>query len=145
MNDTKTLSLCHICYKHIPAERITKNNAVYLIKTCPEHGRMEYMVEHDVEFYNSLEYDREGYSIPQGIMIEVTDRCNLNCPHCYHEPDNKVVDRSIDSILKQIEENVHPEAGAIILAGAEPTVRKDLPELVEAICKQIKDLSLIHI
>ena len=144
MNDTKTLSLCHICYKHIPAERITKNNAVYLIKTCPEHGRMEYKVEHDVEFYNNLEYDREGYSIPQGILIEVTDRCNLNCPHCYHEPDNKVVDRSINSILKQIEENVHPRTGAVILAGAEPTVRKDLPELVEAICKQIKDLNRDH-
>jgi MoaA/NifB/PqqE/SkfB family radical SAM enzyme len=143
MNDTKTLSLCHICYKHIPAERITKGDAVYLIKTCPEHGRMEYMVEHDVEFYNKLGYDRQGYSIPQGIMIEVTDRCNLNCPHCYHEPDNKIVDRPIDSILNQIKnlKSLHPfDTNAIILSGAEPTVRKDLPELIEAICKLIKDL-----
>ena len=143
MNDTKTISLCHICYKHIPAERITKGDAVYLIKTCPEHGRMEYMVEHDVEFYNKLGYDRQGYSIPQGIMIEVTDRCNLNCPHCYHEPDNKIVDRSIDSILNQIKnlKSLHPfDTNAIILSGAEPTVRKDLPELIEAICKLIKDL-----
>ena len=71
MNDTKTLSLCHICYKHIPAERITKNNAVYLIKTCPEHGRMEYKVEHDVEFYNNLEYDREEKGSDSTFFVQL--------------------------------------------------------------------------
>ena len=52
MKDRETLSLCHTCYRHIPADRVTKDDGVYLIKTCPEHGRMEELIEHDIEFYN---------------------------------------------------------------------------------------------
>jgi molybdenum cofactor biosynthesis enzyme MoaA len=140
MKDTKTISLCHECYRHCEAERITKSDGVYLIKTCPEHGTTSHLVEHDVDFYNQLHYDIAGYSIPQGIMIEVTDKCNLNCPHCYHKPDNKTVDKPINQILWQIENRVDPEAGAVILAGAEPTVRKDLPELILQIKSLLKKL-----
>ena len=84
MQDTKTISLCHICYRHCEAERITTADGVYLNKTCVEHGSSSHLIETDINFYNSLDYDKSGYSIPQGVMIEVTDKCNLNCPHCYH-------------------------------------------------------------
>jgi molybdenum cofactor biosynthesis enzyme MoaA len=140
MQDTKTISLCHICYRHCEAERVTKSDGVYLIKQCPEHGVAKYLVEHDVEFYQSLMYDKSGYSIPQGIMVEVTDKCNLNCPHCYHKPDNKTQDKPIEQILYQIEHRFSAEAGAVILAGAEPTVRKDLPELIRQIKQLLKRL-----
>jgi len=140
MQDTKTTSLCEICYRHCEAERITKSDGVHLIKHCPEHGTSDYLVEVDVDFYNNLMYDKTGYSIPQGIMIEVTDKCNLNCPHCYHKPDNKTQDKPIEQILWQIEHRFNPNAGAVILAGAEPTVRKDLPELIVQIKKLLKKL-----
>jgi molybdenum cofactor biosynthesis enzyme MoaA len=140
MQDTKTISLCDHCYRHCTAERVTRADGVYLVKTCEEHGEMQHMVERDIEFYQQLHYDVEGYTIPHGIMVEVTDRCNLNCPHCYHKPDNKLLDRSIESICKQIEEKFHAESGAVILAGAEPTVRKDLPELIREIKKLLQRL-----
>lgn len=140
MQDTKTISLCHICYRHCDAERVTRKDGVYLIKTCSEHGATEHLVEHDIQFYDTLDYDRTGYSIPQGIMIEVTDKCNLNCPHCYHKPDNKTIDKPINQILWQIENRVDANAGAVILAGAEPTVRKDLPELIREIKSLLKKL-----
>ena len=113
MQDTKTTSLCHICYRHCEAERITKSDGVHLIKHCPEHGSSDYLVEPDVNFYNNLVYDKAGYSIPQGIMIEVTDKCNLKCPHCYHKPDNKTVDKPIAQILWQIENRFNADAGAV--------------------------------
>ena len=103
MEDTKTTSLCHICYRHCVAERVTMPDGVYLKKTCVEHGESTHLLETDINFYNQLEYDKSGYSIPQGIMIEVTDKCNLNCPHCYHGPDNKTIDKPIEQILWQIE------------------------------------------
>ena len=84
MQDTKTTSLCHICYRHCVAERVTMPDGVYLKKTCVDHGESTHLLETDINFYNQLEYDKSGYSIPQGVMIEVTDKCNLNCPHCYH-------------------------------------------------------------
>jgi len=140
MEDIKTISLCETCYRHCEAERVTRADGVYLVKTCEEHGVMQHMVERDIEFYQQLHYDVEGYTIPHGIMVEVTDRCNLNCPHCYHKPDNKLTDRSIESICEQIEEKFHAESGAVILAGAEPTVRKDLPELIAEIKKLLQRL-----
>ena len=140
MEDTKTTSLCHICYRHCVAERITTDKGVFLNKTCEEHGTSTYLIESDIDFYNKLEYDKSGYSIPQGVMIEVTDKCNLNCPHCYHGPDNKTVDKPIEQILWQIENRFDASAGAVILAGAEPTVRKDLPELISRTKVLLKEL-----
>jgi molybdenum cofactor biosynthesis enzyme MoaA len=76
-------------------------------------------------------------------MIEVTDRCNLKCPHCYHEPESATTDKPIDLILNQIQSWPN-DAGSVILAGAEPTLRKDLPELIERISKLQQNLNRQH-
>jgi MoaA/NifB/PqqE/SkfB family radical SAM enzyme len=112
-------------------------------KICPEHGVSEYMIERDAEFYHSLEFDPYGYDVPSGIMVEVTDRCNLKCPHCYHEPESATTDKPIDLILSQIE-SWPDDAGSVILAGAEPTIRKDLPALIERVVKLQEDLGRSH-
>ena len=57
MEDTKTTSLCHICYRHCVAERVTMPDGVYLKKTCVEHGESTHLLETDINFYNQLEYD----------------------------------------------------------------------------------------
>jgi sulfatase maturation enzyme AslB (radical SAM superfamily) len=125
-------SLCEHCYRHVPASRFEKDNSIWIKKTCPEHGVTEYMIERDAEFYHALTFDPYGYDVPSGIMIEVTDRCNLQCPHCYHEPENKTSDKPADLVLSQIE-SWPADAGSVILAGAEPTLRKDLPDLIRKI------------
>jgi molybdenum cofactor biosynthesis enzyme MoaA len=127
-----TLSLCEHCYRHVQAEKFKRDGSIWMRKTCPEHGVSEYMIERDAEFYNSLEFDPVGYDVPSGIMIEVTDRCNLKCPHCYHEPESATTDKPLGLILQQIE-SWPDDAGSVILAGAEPTLRKDLPELIRNI------------
>ena len=128
-----TTSLCEHCYRHVHASVYEKNNSIWMSKECPEHGSSEYMIERNARFYNTLEYTKPGFTIPSSIMIEVTDRCNLQCPHCYHEPEAKVIDKPINKIIDQLK--TWPQNTEIILAGAEPTVRKDLPELVSAIRK----------
>lgn len=128
----RTVSLCEECYRHIPAEKYERDDSIWMRKTCPEHGETEYMIERDAEFYNTLEFDPYGYDIPSGVMIEVTDRCNLKCPHCYHEPENATTDKPLGYILQQVE-SWPDDAGSVILAGAEPTLRKDLPELIRNI------------
>jgi len=128
----ETVSLCEHCYRHIPATTYEENGSIMMQKTCPEHGEFTYMIERDAEFYHSLNYRYDGFHIPNSIMLEVTDKCNLNCPHCYHEPENKTTDRSIDSIIQQIE-SWPSHHWNIVLAGAEPTVRKDLPQVINEI------------
>jgi MoaA/NifB/PqqE/SkfB family radical SAM enzyme len=134
-----TVSLCQHCYYHIPAWRYHKDNKVYIVKHCAAHGISHHMIENDYEFYHNIYYTQENpqYNFNGGVLIEVTDRCNLACPHCYHEPDNSLSDQPIETILNQIktwplgEHNIH----RVILSGAEPTLRKDFNELVKEITK----------
>jgi len=132
-----TVSLCHLCYYHLPAQRYYKDNKVYLVKNCNTHGLSHHMIESDYEFYSSIYYTQDipQYNFNGGVLIEVTDRCNLTCPHCYHEPDNSLTDQPIETILSQIKNWPLGEDAIcrVVLSGAEPTLRKDFNELVESI------------
>lgn len=141
-----TVSLCHHCHSHVPAWRYHKDGKVFIAKNCIIHGVSHHMIESDYEFYRNLYYtqDNSQYNFNGGVLIEVTDRCNLACPHCYHEPDNALTDQSIEKILSQIKkwplgkDNVD----RVILSGAEPTLRKDFNTLVKEITKLDPDITV---
>lgn len=126
----ETISLCNECYRHIPAEIYEQDGEVRMKKTCPEHGVMHSVVEIDPAFYYGLEYKREIPDFNQ-VLFEASDRCQLNCPHCYHLPDNKVEDRPIADIVAQLSK--FPKTCSPMLAGAEATLRPDFVELCQAI------------
>lgn len=126
-----TLSLCEHCYRHVPAVRFEKDGKIWLSKKCKWHGESEHLVEPDGEFYLSYDYPHQAL---ESYLIDVTNRCNLTCPNCYQEPDNTSKDQPIEyflEIIKSWPDNGYPVA----LCGAEPTVRKDLPEFIDAIQK----------
>ena len=124
-----TISLCEHRRRHIPAVKFEKDGAVWLGKNCQHHGYVEHLIDPDADFYLNYNYPKHPLT---SYFIEVTNRCNLTCPHCYQIPDNSSKDLSIDYIVEQIKS--WPDDGySISLAGAEPTVRKDLDILIEAI------------
>jgi uncharacterized radical SAM superfamily Fe-S cluster-containing enzyme len=94
-----TVSLCNTCYRHIPAFVFEQDNQIYLKKKCPFHGESEILVEPDAALFHSLEYTSRD---DKSILFEITDKCQLECPHCYHLPDNKNQDRPIEEILDQL-------------------------------------------
>ncbi|MBS7650512.1 MAG: radical SAM protein [Candidatus Bathyarchaeia archaeon] len=68
-------------------------------------------------------------------IIDVTNRCNLECPICFanaattgyvYEPSKN----DIEKIIKNLRSNIPIPPPALQLSGGEPTVRGDLPELV---------------
>ena len=128
-----TVSLCNHCYRHIPAVVYEKDNEIRMVKNCAEHGIMHSVVETNTEFYYSLEHHRDIASFNQ-VLFEASDRCQLSCPHCYHLPDNKVQDRTIDDVIEQLK--IFPRDSAPMLAGAEATLRPDFVEL----CQEINNL-----
>lgn len=141
-----TVSLCSHCHRHVPAWRYYSNNKVYIAKSCSIHGISHHLIENDYEFYSNIYYtqDNPEFNFNGGVLIEGSDRCNLECPHCYHLPDSNIKDPSIDSLLDQIRTMPLGENGVhrIILAGAESTLRKDFSELVSAIRSLHSDLDV---
>ena len=67
---------------------------------------------------------------PLSAMIEVADRCNEACVHCYQVQGQKG-EMSTDELRRVMDEL--SELGVIFLtiSGGEPTLRKDFLELVE--------------
>jgi len=124
-----TISLCENCYRHVSAVKFEKDDAIWLGKTCPKHGYHEELVDINAKFYAGQQYEKRR---PGSYWLDITNRCNLDCPHCYQMPDNNSKDPSIDYLLTEV--NSWPDNGyPVSLVGAEPTVRKDLADLVLAI------------
>lgn len=132
-----TVSICPVCYKQIPAAIHEQKGAAYMWKLCSEHGEFQAMVETDEQFYRLL------LSIPSPPVyhhqvVDVTHRCNVACPNCYY-PVTKAKDRSIASVIQEIEVT----SLQAVLSGGEPTLRNDLPELVQRIKAMNRPVSIL--
>lgn len=117
-----TTSLCNECYRHIPGVVYEKDDKIILTKQCPEHGIMEEVVEVDTEFYYGTQ--RTDTSQFVSVMFEVTNKCQLECPHCYQLPENRSTDKPMDLLMAIAD--TYPEGFIPILAGAEPTLHKEI-------------------
>lgn len=157
----KTKSMCPECLKILDAEVYEDQGKIMISKECEEHGLFENTYWSSSEIYKeAADYGQEGEGIsnPQtkvdgecptncGLcsdheshtilgLIDVTNRCNLLCPVCFanaavsgslYEPTFE----EIRQMLQNLRNNLPVPAPAIQYAGGEPTVRKDLVELVK--------------
>lgn len=152
-----TNSLCNECLKVIPAKIIFKDNKVYLLKHCSEHGEQLELLEHDIEYFkHKRDFDKAGtitktqtevvHGCPYDCglcpnhdqhscinLVEVTDKCNMCCNTCYAS-SGKGKDKDLDTIKKMIDFAADAEGGrgeVIQISGGEPTLHKDIIEIVE--------------
>ncbi len=156
-----TKSLCPECGKPIEAEVYDEDGKIFIKKTCDEHGEFVNTYWSDEELYSQVkEYvpsvapvenpcvDDVG-SCPSNCglcskhetstvlgLIDVTNRCNLRCPVCFanaaaagylYEPTKEEIRQMLKN-LRNLKPNPCP---AIQYAGGEPTIRKDIIELIE--------------
>ena len=133
----ETVSICHECYKHVPALKYEIDNKLYMVKHCEDHGTHRYVIENDYEFIKNLKcnYDNQTFNFNNHVMLEISDKCNLDCPHCYHIPNNKIKDPAIDILMGQIKA-VDKEIDSfwnLCLAGAESAMHENFHELVQEI------------
>jgi len=132
-----TVSLCHECHYHVPAWRYALGNKVYIVKKCKTHGLSHHMIESDLEFYSNLNCTHENplFNFNGGVLVEASDRCNLECPHCYHLPDKNAEDISRNELINHISNLPlgKDQINSIILTGAEAPMRKDFTTLVKEI------------
>lgn len=74
--------------------------------------------------YYELEPSQNHFS---DVMVDVTHRCNMTCKNCYL-PNREYPDMDADRLIETIKQ--FPKRTMIRVVGAEPTMRKDLPELI---------------
>ncbi|MBI5594310.1 MAG: radical SAM protein [Deltaproteobacteria bacterium] len=67
--------------------------------------------------------------------IEVTWRCNLACPVCFMSDRHVPPDPSLDEIRRMVEtiRNFDGPCFPLQITGGEPTIRHDLPEIIEIV------------
>ena len=151
-----THSVCPVCLKRIPAERVLRGDEVFLEKTCPEHGftstilwrgtpdypswRREKIPNHPQKPFKSTltgcPFDcglcGAHRQEPCCVLLEVTQRCDLGCPVCFASSGN---DEKPDPDLAMVEmwyQRMLAAGGPynIQLSGGEPCLRDDLPEII---------------
>lgn len=133
----KTKSVCPECLKRIDALIIEEDKSVLMQKTCKNHGRFNILLSKEVQGYKELSdfyfiINSDGKRNKQDYYnLVLTMKCNLNCPICflnarkrvYKEPTLDFIKNSINGLKKS----------KIGLWGGEPTLRKDLPEIIKII------------
>jgi len=129
----KTVSMCPNCLKKLPARLTVKNGGVYLVRECDECGRFDVRLSKHAWYYEEL--DKYFFAVMDGefqqrdYLVRLTERCNLNCPICLASAnDNEEDDLKMEDLLKFTDKNRKLK---IDLMAAEPTVRKDLPEMIK--------------
>lgn len=150
-----TESVCPKCLARILAERVAVGEDVYLVKTCPQHGRFRTIIWRGPPAYQAWAVDKlpspppvcatgpdKGCPYDCGlcpdhrqhsccVLLEVTRRCNLACPVCYAEGGGDGDDPDIGEIeawYRLLLASGGPYN--IQLSGGEPTLRDDLPDIV---------------
>ncbi|MGD9131401.1 MAG: radical SAM protein [Candidatus Bathyarchaeota archaeon] len=167
----QTKSLCPECLQVLDATILEEDNKVYIQKECPQHGKVKEIYWSDYDLYqkaNKYEEIGTGLENPRtetklgcpldcGIcpehkshtglaIIDVTNRCNLKCPVCFanaatagyvYEPTKQ----QIFDMLENLVQNKPVKPPGLQFSGGEPTIRKDLPELI----KKAKELGIHHV
>jgi len=150
-----TLSICSVCGKVVPADLESDNTDVYIIKNCPEHGAQRLLYWKDSAFFQAatrLVPTQDICANPEclasyscskhlakttDLMLNFTDRCNYRCPACFassapgeaHEP-------SLEEIFSRLPRVNGPNRPTLVIIGGEPTLREDLPELIEGLVRR---------
>jgi len=74
-------------------------------------------------------------SSPDGIFLEITHRCNLNCIHCYTNSGVSNIDRTKELSTQQIKQLINDASriGVFIfsIGGGEPFMRKDIYDILK--------------
>ena len=164
MKETRanTKSLCPVCLNVIPAQRVQEGQDVFIEKTCPDHGEFKTITWRGEPSYQDwnvgvfapgpkLRLTETVNGCPNDcgicpehkaqsctILMEVTSRCNLQCPVCFaSSEDSPDAEPTIDEIRGMLETVIESaDACPLQLSGGEPTLRDDLPDII-SLAKQM--------
>ena len=148
------VSICSTCYRKVEGKIVFENGSVFMLKRCPAHGSERVLMADDIEYYRRcrevfikppempLAFNtpvRWGCPYDCGLcadhqqhsclsLVEITDRCNLECPICYAgSGPSRHQYRTLDHVQRLIDAVVRNEGepDVVQISGGEPTVHPD--------------------
>ncbi len=141
-----TKSVCPVCLRTIEAFIVQKDEQVYFLKSCVDHGTFEITLSRNAAIYRKFEQyyfsimgERKSHC---NYELWLTSRCNMNCTIC-------VLKDEIGSYL-----NHEPTCEEIVavakissnpfwsIATAEPTCREDICEIIRELKASGKTVTL---
>ena len=154
----QTRSVCPQCLTPIDASIVVSDGRVIMKKQCPQHGSFEVLLSSDARMYlDSLPYNKPGRSplafstrVGKGCpddcglcpehrqhtcvaLIEITSRCNLECPVCFAD-SRPGFDLSLAQVEGMLDRFVQLEGKPEVVqfSGGEPTLHPDLIPMIRA-------------
>jgi len=140
-------STCNTCKRLVPATRMERGGQVFLVKTCPECGPSETLISGDAARYQAKRrldsgFEHRGCTLqclscthkkPNIVFVDVTNRCNLNCPICINNTPSMgfLFEPPLDYFRRIFQHfSTYAAPPSIQLFGGEPTVREDLFDII---------------
>jgi 7,8-dihydro-6-hydroxymethylpterin dimethyltransferase len=147
-------SLCPECLRVVAGRLMADGEHVRMEKSCPEHGlfkatvwrgkppilswfrpKLPYFGGHREKTAKGCPYDC-GLCLSHSqrtctALVEITGRCNLRCPVCFADSGTDSADPGCDELARMFAQIMTRTGGCNLqLSGGEPTVRKDLPRII---------------
>jgi hypothetical protein len=155
MNQTQ--SFCPVCLEVLPARVLDTDRGAVMEKSCAEHGPFSAVLSPDVDLYERLSRGEGKVSGPWtpnvgtdrgcphhcGLcpeheqhtcvaILEITSRCDLECPVCLassfprgRDLEREVIERALRGLLAS-----QGQVASLQISGGEPTQHEDLIEII---------------
>ncbi len=166
----RTTSCCPVCLQLLPAYKTIKGQNVYLKKSCAQHGDFEILISKDSKRFTDKTFSSTGKTVYENqtqvsegcpsdcglcpdhqqhlctALIEITDRCDLQCPICYFGEAGSS-DISIDEFKARLATVLRTENGELDIlqiSGGEPTQHRHFPQILETALEENINRILIN-
>lgn len=165
-----TQSLCPECMAVVPAKMIVRGKRVYFRKRCATHGLREDFVCSNVAWWDRGEGqtpavipNRYATRVQRGCpydcglcedheqhtciaLVELTQRCNLDCPMCFSSSGRAGTDLPMDQVIAALDRLVECEGQTEVcqLSGGEPTLHAGFETIVDEALQRPIDYVMIN-
>lgn len=151
-----TESICPVCLNKIKAKIIKEGEKILIKKECKEHGSFSsvhwqsskvYELSEKWDLFHDPKISDPSLGCPYDCglcdnhisdtvigVIDVTKRCDLNCPICFanfsdsesaYEPSTSELTEMLNFLARR-----RPKPPAVLFSGGEPLLRENLHEIV---------------